>query len=320
MLKILLVKTSSLGDVVHNLPMVSDIRALFPEAEIDWVVEEPFAAIPALHPGVNAVLPVALRRWRKALFARRTLEEIRAFIHRLQEKTYDIILDSQGLLKSALIARRAYGARAGLDRNSAREPLAALFYDYTVAIEKNRHAVERNRLLAGKVLGYVPETPVDYGITAPDAALPWLADAPYAVFLHATSRDDKLWPEPRWIELGERFNTQGVRCVLPWGNAAEQARSQRLAERIANSSVPPRLTLDEAAALLARARVVIGVDTGLAHLAAALNAPTVALYCATEPGLTGVHTSNARAINLGGVGNPPAVAEVILAAEQARSA
>ena len=318
--KILLVKTSSLGDVVHNLPMVSDIRALFPEAEIDWVVEESFAAIPALHPGVNAVLPVALRRWRKALFARNTFEEIRACIHRLREKTYDIVLDSQGLLKSALIARLAYGSRAGLDRKSAREPLAALLYDYTVAIAKNRHAVERNRLLAGKVLGYVPETPVDYGITAPDAALPWLPEVPYAVFLHATSRDDKLWPEARWEELGAHFSAQGVRCVLPWGNDAEQARSLRLAERIAHSVVPPRLTLNDAAALLARARVVTGVDTGLAHLAAALNVPTVALYCATEPGLTGVHTSNARAINLGGVGNPPPVAEVINAAEQAQSA
>lgn len=316
----MLVKTSSLGDVVHNLPMVSDIHALFPDAEIDWVVEESFAAIPALHPGVSAVLPVALRRWRKTPFARRTHDEIRACIHGLQEKTYDIVLDSQGLLKSALIARLTRGSRAGLDRKSAREPLAALFYDYAVSVEKNRHAVERNRLLAGKVLGYVPETPVDYGITAPDAALPWLPDAPCVVLLHATSRDDKLWPESRWEVLGAHFNAQGVRCVLPWGNDAERARSLRLAERIAHSIVTPRLTLNDAAALLARARVVVGVDTGLAHLAAALNVPVVALYCATEPGLTGVHTSNARAINLGGVGNPPTVAEVINAAEQAQSA
>lgn len=318
--KILLVKTSSLGDVVHNLPMVSDILAHYPDAEIDWVVEESFAAIPALHPGVGAVLPVALRRWRKALFERRIRDEIRAAIHQLREKTYDIILDSQGLLKSALIARLAHGSRAGLDRKSAREPLAALFYDYTVAIEKNRHAVERNRFLAGRVLGYVPETPVDYGITAPDAALPWLPDAPYAVFLHATSRDDKLWPEPHWEALGAHFHAQGLRCILPWGNETEQARSRRLAERIAHSVVPPRLTLNQAAALLANARVVIGVDTGLAHLAAALNVPVVALYCTTEPGLTGVYASNAHTINLGGIGNSPPVTEVINAVEQALAA
>ncbi|MFA7242450.1 MAG: lipopolysaccharide heptosyltransferase I [Sulfuricellaceae bacterium] len=318
--KILLVKTSSLGDVVHNLPMVSDICALFPETEIDWVVEESFAALPALHPGVHAVLPVALRRWRKAPFARRTRDEIRAAIQRLQEKTYDIVLDSQGLLKSALIARLAHGSRAGLDRKSAREPLAALFYDYAVTIAKNRHAVERNRILAGKVLGYVPEMPVEYGITAPDIALPWLPHAPYAVFLHATSRDDKLWPESHWAALGAHFHALGMRCVLPWGNETERARSLRLAERIAHGIVPPRLTLNDAAALLARARSVIGVDTGLAHLAAALNAPTVALYCATEPGLTGVYTSGVRAVNLGGIGNPPTVAEVIAATEQAQSA
>lgn len=318
--KILLVKTSSLGDVVHNLPMVSDICALFPETEIDWVVEETFAALPLLHPGVSAVLPVALRRWRKTLFARRTFDEFRAAIHRLQEKTYDIVLDSQGLLKSALIARLAQGSRAGLDRKSAREPPAALFYDYTVAIAKNLHAVERNRSLAGRVLGYVPETPVDYGIKAPDAAMPWLPDAPYAVFLHATSRDDKLWPEPHWVALGAHFQALGMRCVLPWGNETEQARSRLLSERIKHSIVPPRLALVEAAALLARARIVIGVDTGLAHLAAALNVPTVALYCATEPGLTGVYTSGARAINLGGIGNPPSVAEVIVAAEQVQTA
>jgi heptosyltransferase I len=230
------------------------------------------------------------------------------------------VLDSQGLLKSALIARLARGNRAGLDRKSAREPLAALLYDYAVRIAKNRHAVERNRILAGKVLGYVPEMPVDYGITAPDIALPWLPHVPYAVFLHATSRDDKLWPESRWEALGAHFHALGMRCVLPWGNQAEQARSLRLAKRIAHAIVPPRLALDEAAALLARAHSVIGVDTGLAHLAAALNTPTVALYCATEPGLTGVYTSGARAVNLGGIGNPPTVAETIAAAEQVQSA
>jgi len=310
-----------MGDVIHNLPVVSDILAHHPESEIDWVAEESFAAIPALHPGVGTVLPVALRRWRKAPFARHTREEIRAFVRRLQEKTYDIVLDSQGLLKSALIARLAHGSRAGLNRRSAREPLAALFYDYTVAVEKNRHAVERNRLLAARVLGYTPDTPADYGIAAPDAALPWLAEGAYAVFLHATSRDDKLWDEAHWVELGARFNAQGLHCVLPWGNQAERARSLRLAEQIPHSVVPPRLTIDEAAALLAHSRVAVGVDTGLVHLAAALDVPTVALYCTTEPGLTGVHTPmGTSAVNLGGIGNPPDVAAVIAATEQVMAA
>lgn len=317
--KILLVKTSSLGDVIHNLPVVSDIRTHFPEALIDWVVEESFATLPLLHPGVARVLPVALRRWRKTPFARRTRDEIRDFVQQLRETAYDIILDSQGLLKSALIARLAQGSRAGLDRRSAREPLAALFYDYGVAVDKNRHAVERNRLLAGRVLGYTPDTPVDYGIAAPEAALPWMPAGAYAVLLHATSRDEKLWAEENWIALGSRFHEQGMCCVLPWGNDTERARSERLATRIAGAVVAPRLDLGEAAALLAHARVAIGVDTGLAHLAAALNVPTVALYCATEPGLTGVY-GGATAVNLGGIGNPPTVAEVLAAAARVAAA
>ncbi|MBS4095640.1 MAG: lipopolysaccharide heptosyltransferase I [Sulfuricella sp.] len=313
--KILLVKTSSMGDVIHNLPVVSDIRNHFPEAQIDWVAEESFAAIPALHPGVAQVLPVALRRWRKKLFDKATQEEIRAAVQRLQAERYDIVLDTQGLLKSAVIARLAQGSRAGLAWNSAREPLAALFYDYRVSVEKNRHAVERNRLLAGKVLGYAIESPVDYGITAPNADLPWLPDGYYTVFLHATSRDDKLWPESHWVALGAHFNAKGLRCILPWGSATEQARAERLAAQIPHSIVAPRLTLDEAASLLARADVVIGVDTGLAHFAAALNVPVVALYCSTEPGLTGVYAGS-RAVNLGGIGKTPDVAEVIATADK----
>jgi heptosyltransferase-1 len=319
MLKILLVKTSSLGDVVHNLPVVSDILAHFPEAEIDWVAEESFAAIPALHPGVGRVLPVALRRWRKSLLARTTRAEMRAFANTLREETWDIVLDSQGLLKSALIARLAHGSRAGLDRSSAREPLASLFYDYRVPVEKSLHAVTRNRQLAARVLGYVADTPADYGIRAPGGTLPWLPGGDYAVFLHATSRDDKLWAEAHWIALGAYFQAHGMACVLPWGSARERERSARLAEHIPGAIVPPRLALGEAADLLARARVAVGVDTGLAHLAAALDVPVVALYVATEPGLTGVH-AGPRALNLGGRGKAPEVAAVIAAVERVMAA
>lgn len=312
---ILLVKTSSLGDVIHALPLVSDIRAHFPESPIDWVVEEPFAAIPALHPGVRKVLPVAIRRWRKNLRNPDTREEIRTATARLREERYDIVLDAQGLLKSALVARLAGGSRAGMDWRSAREPLASLFYDYRVKVEKGLHAVERNRLLGARVLGYTLETPADYGIRAPALDLPWLPDGYYTVFLHATSRADKLWPEAHWVELGARFHAKGLRAILPWGNEAEKARAERLAGQIPDAIAAPRLTLDEAAALLAGADVVIGVDTGLAHLAAALDVPVVALYCSTEPGLTGVH-GGIRAVNLGGIGRIPSVAEVLTTAER----
>ena len=310
--KILLVKTSSMGDVIHNLPVVSDIRTHFPDAEIDWVVEEAFTGIPALHPGVDGILPVAVRRWRKNSFSRAVRSEIGAFVERLRGKTYDVVLDTQGLIKSAVIARLALGARCGFDWNSAREPLAALFYDKTVEVEKGRHAVKRNRLLAGIAFGYAPDDPVNYGIAAPSPAPPWLPARPYAVLLHATSRDDKLWPEADWLALGAHLAGRGITCVLPWGSETERQRSRRLAGQMPLAIVPPALTLGQAATLLAQAIAVVGVDTGLVHLAAALNVPAIAIYCASDPGLTGLYTGG-RAVNLGGAGMPPDVAAVLSA-------
>ena len=309
--KILLVKTSSMGDVIHNLPVVNDIRAHFPEAEIDWVVEESFAGIPALHPGVGGIIPVAVRRWRNNLFSRTVPAEISAFVTRLRSKAYDVVLDTQGLIKSALITRLAQGARCGFDRHSAREPLAALFYDKTLRVEKNQHAVVRNRLLAGRTFGYSPDDPVNYGIAAPSLVLSWLPTTPYVVLLHATSRDDKLWPEADWVALGTSLAGKGIACVLPWGSAAEQLRSQRLAEKIPLGVVPPALTLGQAATLLSRSIATVGVDTGLVHLAAALNVPAIAIYCASDPGLTGLHVSSGQSINLGEAGTPPDAASVI---------
>lgn len=309
--KILLVKTSSMGDVIHNLPVVSDILTHFPEAEIDWVVEESFAGIPALHPGLGEIIPVAVRRWRKNLFSRTVYAEISAFVKHLRSKTYDVVLDTQGLIKSAIITRLAQGARCGFDWQSAREPLAALFYDKTLRVEKNQHAVVRNRLLAGRALGYSPDDLVNYGIAAPSLALPWLPAMPFVVLLHATSRDDKLWPEADWTALGAHLAGKGIACVLPWGSAAEQQRSQRLAENIPLSVVPPALTLGQAATLLSYSIATVGVDTGLVHLAAALSVPAIAIYCASDPGLTGLYVTSGQAINLGGAGAPPDTASVI---------
>jgi heptosyltransferase-1 len=313
MLKILLVKTSSMGDVIHNLPVATDIRTHFPDAHIDWVAEEGFAAIPALHPGVGQVLPVAIRRWRKAPLSRRTRTEIGAFIGGLRARRYDLVIDTQGLIKSAVIARLANGTRCGYDRKSAREPLAAMFYDHAIAVDKSLHAVERNRILAGRALGYAPGV-LDYGIAAPDLPLPWLPDHPFAVLLHATSRVSKLWPEADWVALGRRFSEQGLACVLPWGSPEEEARSRRLAGGIPDAVIPPGMALDQAAALLSRARAVVGVDTGLVHLAAALKVPVVALYCGSDPGLTGVYSAG-PGVNLGKAGSPPSLADAVAALE-----
>lgn len=308
---ILLVKTSSLGDVLHNLPVVSDIVRHHPTAQIDWVVEEGFAALPRLHPAVRNVIPVAVRRWRGSLLSAATWREVAAFRSALAAQHYDIAIDTQGLLKSALLMRGAQGLRCGFDRASAREPLAARLYQRTFPVATGQHAVERNRQLAAQALGYALDEPADYGIRPPAIARPgWLAQQPYAVLLHATSRADKLWDEANWIALGRHLHEKHVRCILPWGSAAEQARSLRLAGAIPDAVAPPRLNLNEAAALLGGARAAIGVDTGLAHLAAALGVPTVGIYTATDPALTGLYAGRC-AVNLGNASHAPDVATVI---------
>lgn len=313
---IVLVKTSSLGDVLHNLPVVTDICKHVADARIDWVVEESFASLPMLHPGVKRVIPVAMRRWRKSWWQSRG--EMQAVCRDLRGNRYDLALDTQGLLKSALITGCTHTARCGFDWGSAREPIASLFYNRTYSVAKNQHAVERNRQLAGQALGYIPQGVPNYGIRAPELVLPWLPVEPYAVLLHATSRDDKLWAEPNWIALGKYLTQMGVRTLLPWGNELERARSERLSSAIPGAICTPRINLNEAAAMLGQARAVIGVDTGLSHLAAALGVPTIGIYTATDPGLTGLYAGS-RALNLGGKNSSPSVAEVIIALEQAGS-
>lgn len=311
---LLLVKTSSLGDVIHNLPVVSDLRRAFPEATIDWCVEESFAEIPRLHPDVSKVIPVAIRRWRKHLGSVQTWKEMRAFRRRIDTADYDAVLDTQGLIKSGLISRLARGTRYGYSAEVARERLAARFYDRTFVIPPNAHAVLRNRWLGAAAFDYPVDFPLDYGISAPEIGLPWLTNERHAVLLTATSRDDKLWPEANWIALGQDLANRGLTPVFPSGNATERTRAERIAAAIPGAIVAPRLTLRELAALLGRATLAVGVDTGLAHLAAALRVPTIALYVTTDPALTGVLGSGYFR-NLGGIGQTPSVSEVLNAAE-----
>lgn len=308
-MRILLIKTSSLGDVIHNLPVATDLRVRFPDAAIDWVVEEAFADVVRLHPGVRRVLPVAIRRWRGSLLAPATWSEAAAFRATLQQERYDLVLDTQGLLKSALIARMARGRRCGYAAASAREPVAARFYDTTFAVPTSLHAVERNRRLASLAAAY-PMTPApDYGIALSRAAGD---EARCAVLLTATSRDDKLWPEERWIGLGRALQDKGLVCLLPSGSPVERERAIRIAQAIPGAVALPPLGLDALARQLATARLVVGVDTGLVHLAAALGRPTVALFCASDPALTGVLAAT-PAINLGARGQPPEFAAVLTA-------
>lgn len=315
-MRILLVKTSSLGDVIHNLPVVGDLRRAFPDIRIDWCVEESFAAIPRLHPGVDKVIPVAIRRWRKALFKCGTWGEIRAFRRQLRATSYDAVLDTQGLLKSAIVARQARGLHLGYAAEAAREPLASRYYDETFAIPTNAHAVERNRWLASAALGYPGDAALDYGIRAEPLVAPWLPSIPYIVCFSATSRQDKLWKESSWLALGQALAAEGVSAIFPGGSMAEMERATRLAAGVPGAVAAPSLDLPALASLIAGARACVGVDTGLTHLAAALRVPTVALYVATEPGLTGV-LGSAFHRNLGGTGMHPTADAVLAALAQA---
>jgi heptosyltransferase-1 len=273
------------------------------------VVEEAFADIPRLHPGVGQVIPVAVRRWRRSLLSPQTWREIGSLRKRLGAARYDIAIDTQGLLKSALITRMAPTRRCGYAADSAREPLASRFYDARFEVAKTLHAVERNRRLAAFAGGYVSNGAPDYGITVPSAPTP----GPTAVLLTATSRDDKLWPEDRWIALGCEFQARGLYCLLPAGNSLERERAERIASRIPQANLLPPSGLGELAGHLSAARIVVGVDTGLVHLAAALGRPTLALFAASDPALTGV-LARTPAFNLGSRGQPPSVAEVLAAA------
>jgi heptosyltransferase-1 len=311
MQRILLVKTTSLGDVIHCLPAVTDLIALYPQAEVEWVVEETYVDVVRLHPAVRRVIPVAVRRWRKRLFQPATRAEIAAFRGALRPEGYDCVIDAQGLAKSALLACAARGQRHGLDRASAREWVAAFAYHRAHAVPWTLDAVARNRQLVGDALGYVPQGAPDFGISAAPAAFPWLPPAPYYVCLTGTTDAAKLWPEERWGVLGRCLAEAGWRCVLPAGTEVENKRAERIAAAIGAcpdgtpaAVVAPASTLAELAGVIAGAGLAIGVDTGLTHLAAALGRPTVGIYCGTSPGATGV--TGRRACNVGDVARTPA--------------
>lgn len=303
---ILFIKTSSLGDVIHHMPALTEARLAQPDAHFTWLVEEAYAPLVRLHPAVNDVVPVAWRRWRKSLASPATLSEIRANMCGIRAHQYNEIVDTQGLARTGLIARIARGRRHGYDSQSIREPLASMFYDVRHRVSRDLHAVDRNRILSGLALGYTPQGAPDFGL---DRARFRQAGARYAVFLHATARPEKQWPVENWIALGKALGGQGLEFVLPWGTEDERARSERIAASLPHARVPPRAPLDEVARLIAGADFVVGVDTGLLHLAAAFGVPLTAIFAGSEPQLTGPVGSGPLAI-LGTHGAPPSVEAV----------
>jgi heptosyltransferase I len=313
MADILFIKTSSLGDVIHHMPALADARSFFPDARIAWIVEEAYAPLVALHTAVDDVFAVAARRWRHGFTLAATWRAIRSFASEVRARRYDTIIDTQGLIRSAVITRLARGQRHGYDSSSIREPLACLAYDVRHRVERQRHAIVRNRMLTALTLGYTAPNTIDFGLARD--ALRERTQRPYSILFHSTARPEKEWPEAHWVELGKALAASGHALLLPWGSELEQARSIRLAEQIPGASVPPRRPLDAMARLVAGASFVVGVDTGLLHLAAALGVPLVAIFVASEPGLTGPMGQGPIAI-VGSKALTPSVEEVLGALKQ----
>jgi heptosyltransferase I len=316
--KILIVRTSSLGDLVHMLPAISDIAKHVPGAQIDWLVEDSFASIPTWHPAVNQVLQVAHRRWRRAWWSSQVRRERHTFETDLRSRPYDIVLDMQALLKSVGWVRMAAGTKHGLDWRSAREPLATLFYDVRHRVEFWQPAVTRQRLLAASAFGYAVHGEPDFGLQAFElqAQATRRLVSPYVMIMPSASRDDKLWPEPDWQAVFDLLTERGLQLKLLAGNQAEANRAQALVQGRSNAEVLPRGTLTETAQHLAAATLMVGLDSGLTHLSAALGRPTVGIYKASTPVRTPL-VSAAFTASLGDRGQPPSRQAVIAAIEQA---
>jgi heptosyltransferase-1 len=285
--RVLVVKTSSIGDVIHTLPALTDARRAVPDITFDWVIEDDLAPIPRWHPAVDRVITVAYRHWRhrpaQGIFG----GALSAFRTRLRERRYDAVIDAQGLYKSGVITAMADGVKHGYDLASCREKLAPLAYDRRYGVPRAGHAIQRTRALFAMALGYpAPTGEPDYGLDAsrlPASDLP----RPFVLLLHGTKWRTKCWSPRRWRELARLAAAEGHGVCLPWQTDEERARAEAVAAAAPSARVLPPSDLDHVAGVLARAAGVVAVDTGLAHLAAALSVPTVTLYGATEPGRTG---------------------------------
>lgn len=287
-MKVLLIKTSSIGDLLHVFPALTDAARALPGLTLDWVVERDLASIPTWHPAVRRTISVSYRHWRfhpiKGIFG----GPLAGFRRELRAERYDRILDAQGLYKSAVISRLAdCGERHGFDFPSAREKMAALAYRHRHMIPRTLHAIERQRQLFAEALGYpLPQTPYEYGIDRARLA----AEAPggrYLVFLHGTAWRTKQWPVEHWRALARRVAAEGLKVRLPFFGERDRTRAEAIAEDIPGALLHPTPTLEQAAALVAGAEGCVTVDTGLGHLSAALGIPTVSVYGPSSPGLTG---------------------------------
>lgn len=287
-MNVLLIRLSSLGDVVHTLPALVDAKNAHPELQFDWAVDANFADIPIQHPQVNTIIPVSLRSLRKTPW--RTLKSgaLKKQYQSLRQKRYDCIIDAQGLIKSALIATCARGKRYGFDRHSIREPLASFFYHHRFRVKKGISAVERNRQLFSKIFGYrYRPTDLDYGLANLNLAPnPVQQHTPYVIFFHGTTWPSKHWPDSYWKTLAQRLTQAGWDVKLPWSNEAERKRAEFISGHNKQVSILPQLPLSDLMSVIQDATACVSVDTGLGHLAAAMTIPTVFIYGSTRAELT----------------------------------
>lgn len=298
------------------MPMVADILRHYPGANIDWVVEEAYTSLVRLNSGVRNVIPFALRRWRKSLLSAATRAEMRAFRQSLRREAYDIVFDTQGLFKTGLVmhlARLAPGGRkvglANGTEGSGYEAISRIFHTSSIPVGQRTHAVLRARLVAAAALGYTIDSAADFRLHAPAIQPAWLPNQPYAVFFHGTARAAKQWLPAYWVELARLLAARSLPVLLPWGSDEEKLEAQQLAAQMPNARVLPKLSMMEAVALAQGAALVVGVDTGLTHIAAAFNRPTIELYCDSPRWKTEGNWS-ANIVNLGDLGHPPGIADV----------
>jgi heptosyltransferase-1 len=293
MKRVLLIKLTSLGDLIHALPALSDAKSARPDLEFDWVIDENFREIAGWHPAVKRIVTSNHRQWREALAHPTTLGSISRLIGEIRAVEYDLVIDAQGNFKTALLSMFARGPRAGFDRHSVREWVAHLAYQRRFAASRNMHAIERLRRLFAAAMDYqVPASLPDFQIRKERFVKPKI-DLPneYLVFVHNASWKTKLWPEAHWEDLLKRSVEAGFKVLLPWGNSEEEARAKRLAIH-SGIQVLPKLTLSEMGYVLDKARVCVCMDTGLSHLTAALNVPSITLYGSTDSGLIGASGSS----------------------------
>jgi heptosyltransferase-1 len=328
--KILLVKLSSLGDVLHNVPIVWDLRARLPEAQIDWVVEEGYAHL--LEPlltrdgfqGIDHIIPFGLRRWKKNLFKLTTWKDFFSFRKTLQVTTYDVVIETQGLLKSAIVCALSkkspsvvIAGLANATEFSGYEPLARSFYNQSVQVPKQCHAVDRSRWVMCSALDW---SLIERDNTPQFYPPKWVAGiskssvdglhTPYILCFHSTAREAKRWSNVNWIALGKDLSVRGYQLVFPWGSPSEKAISELLASQIPNALVPAAFSIEEAFSIISGAALTVGVDTGLTHLAAVLNKPAVEIYCDSPRWKTEGYWSD-RICNVGDIQDPPSVQEVL---------